>query len=150
LAGFHDNPRGDDRFVNNLFAGPVDLSRYDDAPLAVSMDGNVFLKGAKPSKHEAAPLLQPEFDPALKLVEAAEGSRLQINFDPGWNSGRTRQVVTTALLGRAVIPDLPFEQPDGAPIRINTDYFGKSRNESNPTPGPFENPGQGSLKLKVR
>jgi alpha-L-arabinofuranosidase len=57
--------------------------------------------------------------------------------------------VTTALLGKAVIPDLPYEQPDGSPIRIDTDYSGKSRSESNPTPGPFERPGQGDLKIKV-
>ena len=44
---------------------------------------------------------------------------------------------------------LPYEQRDGKPICINTDYFGRSRNESNPTPGPFENPGRGDLKLKV-
>ncbi len=150
LAGFHDNPRGDDRYFNNLFAGRVDLSQYDDTTLPVAMDGNVFLKAAKPSKHETAPLVQPEFDPALKLVEAANGYFLEMKFDPAWKAGRTRQIVTTKLLGRAIIPNVPFEQPDGTPISIATDYFGQSRNESNPTPGPFENPGQGDLKLKVR
>ena len=34
-------------------------------PLPVWMDGNVFLKGAKPSKHEKDPLVAAEFDPAL-------------------------------------------------------------------------------------
>ena len=53
LAGMHDNPCGDDRFYNNLFVGPGDLSVYDKAQLPVWMDGNVFLKGAKPSKHES-------------------------------------------------------------------------------------------------
>jgi alpha-N-arabinofuranosidase len=57
--------------------------------------------------------------------------------------------VTSVLLGRAAIPDLPYEQPDGAPIRIDTDYFGRKRNEVNPTPGPFEHPGQRFLKLRV-
>lgn len=63
---------------------------------------------------------------------------------------RTRNLVTTKRLGKAAIPDLPYEQADGTPIRINTDYFGKKRNESNPTPGPFENPGTGPVRLKVR
>ena len=120
------------------------------AALPVLMDGNVFLKGAKPSQRETTPLVQPDFDPALKLVEEAGGCFLEFKFDPAWNTGRIRQTVTTELLGRAVIPNAPYEQPDGTPIRINTDYFGRSRNESNPTPGPFENPGQGDLKLKVR
>ncbi len=150
LAGFHDNPRGDDRYYNNVFVQHADLSQYDSEASPVAMDGNVFLKGAKPSKFETAPLVKPEFDPAPKLVEETDGYYLDINFDPAWKAGRTHKTVTTKLLGRAIIPNLPFEQPDGTPICINTDYFGKSRNKSNPTPGPFENPGQAALKLKVR
>jgi alpha-N-arabinofuranosidase len=149
LAGFHDNPRGDDRYYNNVLVGRGDLSQYDDAKLPVWMNGNVFLKGAKPSKHEAAPLVQPEFAPALRLVEQTGGLYLETKYDPAWNTERTRKTVTTKLLGRAIVPNAAYEQPDGTRIRINTDYFGRKRNESNPTPGPFENPGRGDLKIKV-
>ncbi len=78
------------------------------------------------------------------------GWYLEMNLDQVLSAGPVRKTVTTGLLGRAIIPNVPFEQPDGTPICINTDYFGKSRNASNPAPGPFENPGQGALKLKVR
>ena len=118
--------------------------------LPVWMDGNVFLKGAKPSKHEKNPLVRPEFDPALKLVEKADGWYLEVQFDKRWAAERTRKLVTTELLGKAAIPDVPYERPDGGPIRVNADYFGKQRNEANPTPGPFENPGRGDLEIKVR
>ena len=57
--------------------------------------------------------------------------------------------MTTELLGKAKTPDMPYENPDGSPLKIDTDYFGKQRNETNPTPGPFENPGTGALTLKV-
>ena len=77
------------------------------------------------------------------------GVYLEIKVDPAWSTERTRQLVTTKLLGVAVIPNLPFEQPDGQPISISTDYFGKSRSASDPAPGPFENPGKGEVKLKV-
>ncbi len=137
LAGMHDNPRGDDRFYNNLFVGPGDLSFYDAASLPAWMDGNVFLKGAKPSKHEKDPLAKPDFDPALNLVEEADGFYLEIHFDQAWAAQRTRKRATTDLLGKAAIPNLPYEQPDGAPLRVNADYFGKQRNKANPTPGPF-------------
>jgi alpha-N-arabinofuranosidase len=149
VAGLHDNPCGDDRFTNNLFVGRGDLGQYDKARLPVSMDGNVFLKGARPSRHEANPLLKPEFDPALKLVETANGCNLELTLDTAWAADRTRALVTTQRLGKARIPDLPYEQPDGTPIRVNTDYFGKPRNEAHPTPGPFENPGAGRFVLKV-
>jgi len=80
LAGMHDNPYGDDRYFSNLFVELVDLSPYDGAPLPVKMDGNVFLKGAKPSKFEKAPLVEPSYEPALKLVETPEGFFLEISF----------------------------------------------------------------------
>jgi alpha-L-arabinofuranosidase len=150
VVGLHNNPCGDDRFYNNLFVQHGDLSRYDAASLPVLMDGNVFLKGAKPSKHEKDPLVLPGFDPALKLIEKADGLYLQCKFDNAWTAQRSRWLVTTDLLGKATIPNLPYEKPDGTSIRVSTDYLGKNRNESNPTPGPFENPGQGVLVIKVR
>jgi alpha-L-arabinofuranosidase len=149
IAGLHNNPCGDDRYYNNVFVQKGDLSRYDTAKLPVWMDGNVFLKGARPSKHEKNPLVTPECDPAIKLVEKADGFYLELVFDKFWSGEQTRKLVTTELLGKAAIPNLPYEQPDGTPILINTDYFGKKRNESNPTPGPFETPGWGDFKLMV-
>ena len=144
----HDNPYGDDRYYNNLFVKRGDLTPFDKAPLPVKMDGNVFLGGAKPSKLETDPLVRPDFDPALKLVEAPDGFYLELAFDPTWPA-RTRPLVTTALLGRAAIPDLPYERADGTPIRITGDYLGRTRNEANPSPGPFENPGTGQIRLRV-
>jgi alpha-L-arabinofuranosidase len=149
LAGMHDNPCGDDRFYNNLFVQRGDLSKYDAARLPVWMEGNVFLQGTKPSSHETRPLLKPEFGPALKLIEQADGFYLDLTLDQAWSVEQTRKLVTAALLGKAVIPNLPYEHPDGTPIRLNTDYFGEKRNEGNPFPGPFELSKGGKQRLKV-
>jgi alpha-N-arabinofuranosidase len=149
VGGYHDNPNGDHRYYNNLFAQGAGLSTYDNAILPVWMDGNVFLKGSLPCKNEKDPLVKPDFDPAIRMVEEGDGLYLEMKYDPAWNTERTRKLVTSELLGRAIIPNLPYEQSDGKPIRINTDYFGRSRKKSNPTPGPFENPGRGDVKLKV-
>jgi alpha-N-arabinofuranosidase len=148
LAGMHDNPYGDDKYSNNIFVKAADLSPYDRAPLAVMMEGNVFLDGAKPALFEKQPLLDKTFDPALKLVEGPGGFTLEFTFDKAW-AGRAHGLVTTERLGQAVIPNLPYERPDGTPLRIDTDFFGHGRNMANPTPGPFENPGTGPLRLKV-
>jgi len=148
VAGMHDNPFGDDRYFNNIFSERADLSPYDAAPMPVHMDGNIFLKGAKPSKREKEPLLRTGFDPLLRLVEKRDRFILEFAFEKSWEE-RVRKLVTTKSLGRAAIPDLPYERADGTPIRFDLDYFGKSRNEANPTPGPFENPGTGPLSLKV-
>lgn len=146
VAGYHDNPRGDDRFYNNLFIGPANLSAYNDSKLPVTMAGNVFLKGAIPSSHEKTPLVKSNFDPDLKLVETKGGMYIQINLDKSW-ADQKRQLVTTQLLGRSAISNMLFENPDGSPIRIDTDYFGKQRDAENPFPGPFENSGR--LRLSI-
>jgi len=149
LAGLHDNPHGDDRFYNNVFVQRADLSVYDDATLPMWMDGNVFLDGAKPSKFDGHAAVALDFDPRLQLAATPGGLDLEMRFDKKWIDQQARKPVTTALLGRAQISDMPYEQPDGALIRIDKDYLGKSRNEPNPTPGPFERPGTGDLRLKA-
>ena len=149
IAGLHKIPGGDDRYYNNVFAGRGDLSPYDTATLPVWMDDNVFLKGTKPSKHETEPLIKPEFDPTLKLLEKPDGFYFEITLDKTWSTERTRKLVTTELLGKAKISELPYENSDSSPLKIDTDYFGKQRNKANPTPGPLENHRTGPLTLKV-
>jgi len=149
IAGFHDNPRGDDHFDNNLFVQRGGLSGYDDTPLPMRMNGNVYLDGARPSKFDGQAVIKPGVDPGLRMETKSGGEYLKVKYKKTWTSGASRELVTSASLGKAAIPDLPYEQPDGAPLRIDTDYFGKSRDESNPTPGPFERPGFGDLNLKL-
>jgi alpha-N-arabinofuranosidase len=149
LAGLHNNPSGDVRYYNNLFMDRGNLRPYNEAKLPVWMAGNVFLKGAKPSRHEAAPLVKPEFDARIKLIEQADGFYLELSLDKSWATEQTRKLVSTAMLGKAAISRLPFEEADGAPIRIHLDYFKNPRNEANPFPGPFELPAGGKQRLKV-
>lgn len=149
LAGMHDNPAGDDRYYNNLFIARGDLKAYDKAQLPVWMEGNVYLQGARPSKHEADPLTEPEFDAGLVLTERTDGLYLQGDFDLAWAKERARKLITTELLGKAIIPDLPYENRDGSPLRIDMDYRGKPRNGQNPFPGPFELSESGKQSIKV-
>ena len=96
------------------------------------MEGNVFFQGAKPSKHEKAPTVKPQIDPPLKLVEKADGFYLEFPLDKDWIAGPARRLVTSELLGKATIPNLPYERPDGTPLRIDTDYFGHPQRNRSP------------------
>ena len=58
-------------------------------------------------------------------------------------------LVTTELLGKAKRTGLTYENADGSPVVISTDYFGQRRSETRPSAGPFENPGPSELRLKV-
>jgi hypothetical protein len=140
LAGRHDCPIGDMRWYNNLLAGRCNLSACDGAVMPVAAAGNVFAKGAQPSKFDEEALIKTDFDPGIKLTQRADGWYLEITVDPAWATERPRKLVTSGLLGKAVIPDLPFENPDASPLKVDVDYFGKKRSGKNPFPGPFEYP----------
>lgn len=149
----HNNPDGDLRFYNNLFVQRPDMTKLNSTKLPVWMDGNVFLDGAKPSRWERNPcvgrnwFVEMDFVPPFKLARKHGHYYLRMKFNKAWMTRRTRNVVTSRLLGKAIIPDLPFEQPNGEPIYISTDYFGYGRNEFDPAPGPFERPFHGKLRV---
>ncbi len=149
VTGLRNIRGGDDRFLNNLFVGPANLAAYDKAAQPVHMEGNVFLKGAKPSKHEEEPVVAPKGDPGIRLETKPDGVHFQVALEKAWAEAKTRRVVTTQRLGRAAVPDLPYEQPDGSPYRLDTGYFGRPRDAANPFPGPFARGGGGKQALRV-
>ena len=149
VLGLKNHPMGDNRYYNNLFVRHPDLRNYDKSTLPMWMDGNIYLAGAIPAKLEANPLMLPEFDPTVQLKQKPEGWFLGMNFGSDWGKERTRKLVTTELLGRVELPGQGYTNPDGTPLKIDADYFGKPRNSANPYPGPFENPGTGVLDLAV-
>jgi hypothetical protein len=170
VVGLREISGGDNRFFNNIFvagyegnAGQYDpeykkrmgygnegygLGAYNHAVFPVVSDRNVYLKGAKPYIKETNQIESPDFDPGIEIVEQGENVYLYITLDKSFMS-LNNKLVTTTLLGKAMIPGQAFENPDGSPLTIDTDYFGRKRNEANPSAGPFENPGDGELKLKV-
>jgi hypothetical protein len=156
---------GDNRFYNNIFVEAdaeipsrndpgaerkkgYGLEVYNAVKLPVQMDGNLYYKGAKPYIREANYIDKPDFDPDIEIVEQGENVHLHITIDDSLKSLQNK-LVTTELLDKAIIPNQAYENSDGSPLKIDTDYFGNKRSDKNPTAGPFENPGQGRLSLKV-
>ncbi len=151
LVGLSDNPSGDDRIYNNVFFGQrSSLSDHDQALMPVWMAGNLFFSGARPSRHEAEPVLHPDADPGFRVISEPDGVFLDFNLPEGWMGQGSRALVDSELLGKARIPQLPYVGPDDTPIRVDTDYFGKPRDAKNPAPGPFAKPGTGPQRVKVR
>jgi hypothetical protein len=150
----------DNRFHNNLFTGPLGIEEirkrkgissfcglwvYNASEFPLQTSGNVYLNGARPYGKEVDAVVKVGFDPEVKLV----GHSLQLTLDDTLQKAKAK-LVTTELLGQAKIPGLPYENPDGTPLEITTDYFGKERDPNNPTPGPFEKPGSGQLVIKLK
>jgi len=168
LAGLTTIKGGDDRFLNNIFDGggesavgtakarTKDAHRgsgfglwvYDDREFPLQTGGNVFFRGAQPSHGESNCVALTWFDPNVKFSEENKRVILKFNPGPGLKQAKT-SLVTTERLGKAKVPGVGYENADGSPLTIDTDYFGKKRSASNPTPGPFEDPGAEPVVLTV-
>jgi len=147
IMGQYDNRGGDDRFINNIFIAPATLAHYNTPSLPMMMEGNVFTKGSFSSTQETKALLDTSFE-TKPTIEIRNGQAwLRVSSNPSWLRERKRRLVTTEILGKAIVPQQAFENSDGSPLRIDTDYFAKKRKVSNPFPGPFETPVNGEIKV---
>ncbi|MGQ7870466.1 right-handed parallel beta-helix repeat-containing protein [Sunxiuqinia sp. sy24] len=160
VAGLSTIFSGDDRYYNNILVHCDDVrgmnsSRfnfgvrgYENAKLHVWIDGNVYFAGSQHYNEEVNYIEKPDFNPELNVVEVGDEVYLGLMVD-GSVLKLKNQLVTTQMLGRAMMPKQLFENPDGTPLTIDSDYFENKRNHNNPVAGPFENAKAGQLKLKV-
>ncbi len=155
---------GDNRFYNNLFIGTGDevgrqqprgrsLSghgtwMYAGLEFPLRAAGNIYYRGAKPCQEEHGPLVLSEADPKPRIVE--EDGKVFLSWTVGKELSSAQTVgITTEMLGRTAVADLPYENPDGSPLSVDVDLLGRHRNRQTPTPGPFETPGTGELKIPL-
>jgi len=148
IAGLHSNPCGDTRYYNNLFLTQTDLSPYNEASLPVFISGNVYPAHTKTASCDANSFFINIDSIPARIVEEKNGWYLYINLQKSWTNERTRELVTSSLLGKAIIPNQQFETTDGKPFTVAADYLNKKRN-TNPSPGPFEILSSGIQKMKV-
>jgi hypothetical protein len=166
IAGLVNTKGGDDRFYNNIFVGAAEtpsaapkgkkpaprsigfgLWVYDNREFPLQTGGNVYLNGARPYGKETNPLtLSETFD--CKLTEAAGEPQLHLTL-PASLSKAVTKLVTTELLGKAMISGARYVNPNDSPLKIDGDYLGKKRSKSAPTAGPFENPSQCPINLRI-
>jgi len=157
VAGLTNIHGGDDRFFNNIFIGKgratatteqsvskdpqwtggYGLWVYDWREFPLMTGGNVYLNGARPWKNEQDTVVLNEFDPNPALVQRGGRFELEITMDKAVLRSQASRV-TSALLGKPRVSNVPYVAPDDSPLAIDIDYSGKARNATNPHPGPFE------------
>jgi len=155
VGGLRTTKCGDNRYFNNIFVGGVEedhrrvsgLGVYKKTALPMFVNGNVYLNGAQSFMQEKNQLVLTG-NPNIKIEETEAGVILSLMIDESI-ARMNNQVVSTELLGKAMIPNQRFENPDGTEITIDADYFGKQRNLENPFPGPFRFESKDLIRLKV-
>ena len=152
LVDIYINNPGDDRYINNIFAGSgptfipgwggMDQQQLDQVPF--DMEGNLYLNGAVPPVFDQNPVVLADVKPPFRLVNS-EGL-VEWSVDPAWRSGPLRPVVTAVRLGTAQVTGLPYEMPDGSPVKVDRDLSGALRTVANTLPGPVETSGSGRVQ----
>ncbi len=145
----NEGDSGDDRFYNNIFTAPCNLHVMDNSALPCFAAGNVFTEGTQPSKFDTDPVLAPDFNAGVALIQKAGSWYLTLAEDNVWRNEAKCKLVTTKLLGKTEISGCAYENADGSQLRINTDYFGEKRKGKNLFPGPFEKVATGPQEIKV-
>lgn len=126
------------------------MSGFNKMADNLQCSGNLYLMGADPCVKEHNPQVDTEFKTAPILKKISNEWWLEISINPAWKEKRKRTIVTTEKLGRAKVPDAPFEDFNGKPYKIESDYLDRKRDPDNPAPGPFVFTNEKRLKLKVR
>ena len=157
---------GDDRFFNNIFVGQRDENKHrgscgtkayesyrdnkiarktmdNDTPAAdigetlpVKMRDNLYLNGAVHWTHEQNPHIASDFHAELTIAEEEGHFWLCTNLG-GMVNGLLADRVTTTELGKAFEPDQAYENRDGSPVLVDSDFSDCPRAEKT-TVGPFE------------
>ncbi len=152
LHGIRVNNPGDDRYINNIFAGAgpsftpgwggMDQAQLDQVPF--DMEGNLYLNGAVPPVFDPHPVVLADVKPPFRL--ANEDGLVEWSVDPAWLRQQHRAIVTAKRLGIAQVPDLPYEMPDGTPMKVDYDFSEVVRGFENTMPGPIESSGSGRFQ----
>ncbi len=174
IAGVRHLYTGDSRFYNNIFVGiginkgvnGVGINTYGlstlndslqlpwgntgkkkvDAPSFIG--NNIYLNGALPYGEETGFIKIENHNPEISIVEEKECISLIISLPEEILSFRV-PMVTTELLGKTKTSNATFENTDGSPLTINSDYYGLKYSKGNVLAGPFSKMSAGSTRIKI-
>jgi len=151
VAGLRNIYCGDNRFINNIFIKRDDseenievneaqfygLHGYRIAGFKNISYGNIYFNKAKPDEEEKDFVEIPNDEPILEIVKKDENLYLKVKVDSiPYHINTT--IVSTEKLGTTIVSEALYENADGTPILLDSDFLGNARNSSNPMPGPFE------------
>ncbi len=116
--------------------------------LPVESGGNVFFNGARPWEKEKNSVCVAERRVSVSIREKDGTPALCADLDGLVPHGLCRLIDTDAL-GEAFEPEQRFENPDGTPLSLDTDWFGEKAGKEI-LPGPFADGRYDGRKLIFR
>jgi len=143
------NRGGDWQWYNNILTQKASVGKWNKPVMPIKYAGNVVIKETRFWEKDTTSMINPDVDANVQIVQKTDGWYLSLKASSDWTKDKKRKMVTTESLGKAVIPNQDFTNPDGSSIAIDYDYFSKKRNPENPFPGPFELSSDDKQLIKV-
>lgn len=144
---YDEYPDSFEAYMDSVMAAlPGDLNVYLSLKNAVYIRDNAYLNQARGYVKETGAITEA-VDPSFRIETTADGVWLEIDL-PESVASKKIPVVSAADLPRVRMVDLDFEEPDGSPVRFETDLLG------NPLPaevviGPLANLVAGPNRVKI-
>lgn len=107
---------------------------------------NAYLKGAPALDRETDHYVS-EQDPQVRIVTEGDAVYLEMDAEKELLE-LAAEVITTEKLGMVRIVEAAFENPDGTPITLDTDYSGLPRGDR-PVVGPLQSLKEGYNRFKI-
>lgn len=145
-AGYDGSPVSMDEYIKNVSQLDGDHEKYYTAKQPVYINKNCYSGNASIFEREEDKLfMHTDINPTIM----EEDGKVYIALDVTEELFSVPTVlITTEILPPPRIVDLPYENPDGSPLRIDSDLLGNPRGDS-PTVGPIELLQQGHNKILV-
>ena len=80
-------------------------------------------------------VIAPQADVELEIGERA--ATLELDLPPAAMEGE-HPLITSKMIGKVPLADMPMEHPDGKPLDIASDFFGRPVVRTRVLPGPFQ------------
>jgi len=125
---------------------PGDHNLFNEMEQPVYIAQNAYIGEAKPYSRETDRYEMPDFNAVYKIEEMDDGVYLNITLPDDFDTF-VHPPLNTASLGRVRIVDADFENPDGSPLVIDTDYFDTVVKTSVVGPIASLKPGKNRVKL---
>jgi alpha-L-arabinofuranosidase len=77
--------------------------------------------------------IELDINSGISISEEGEDIFLNILINKELSKLKT-QLITSEILGKAIISKQRYENFDGSPLILDNDYFGNQRNKKNPFP----------------
>ena len=113
------------------------ISEMSKVKLPVVAENNIYLNGAIPHQSGVNDFDFKNSETEIRIEEKEDGFYLVLNTKGDFRIMNSK-VINSFDFSEAMVPGVPFENPDGTPVLFDKDYFNATREEVN-SAGPFSN-----------